>query len=517
MPLNLKAMIVVLAIALAVFHFAKPICLRFMAEADFTRRRNTWLVLTLVGFLSPNFWVFVFISGPIIVWSAHKDSNVIALYLLLMHIVPPMDISLPVPGLESLFFFAIYRHLAFTITVPATLRLMTPKDKTAAGRFIWFDLSILAYLGLLLVSGLPYESITSTIRRVFLYGIDTWVLYFVVSRICSNRRALVDTMATYCLTCAIFAALAVFETARSWLLYEGIKEQWGRPGMDSYMFRGEALRAQVSAAHSIPLGLLIAIGFGFWLYLSSHMRAKSSLTILVGMGFWMGLFAAFARGPLIGAVVIFFAYLALVPKASPRFFKALFVTALAVGLVVISPIGDRVIDFVPFMGKSAAEAGSVIYRQQLAAKSWELIQLNPFFGSPFVMSAMEDLRQGEGIIDLVNTYANVALFSGLVGLCLFLAPFIFGLSSAYRLVKKSAGIDPDLSLLGVSLIACTLGTLLVLATASFFWGVEQMYWILAGLVAGYTQLSPVKEETHAQKSLEPQKPGPRSLVTPMRR
>ena len=49
---NLKAMIVVLAIAMAVFIIAKPICLRFMAEHDFSRRRNVWFALTLAAFIS---------------------------------------------------------------------------------------------------------------------------------------------------------------------------------------------------------------------------------------------------------------------------------------------------------------------------------------------------------------------------------------------------------------------------------------------------------------------------------
>ena len=34
---------------------------------------------------------------------------------------------------------------------------------------------------------------------------------------------------------------------------------------------------------------------------------------------------------------------------------------------------------------------------------------------------MEDLRQGEGIIDLVNTYLGVALSYGVIGLFFFLS------------------------------------------------------------------------------------------------
>ena len=61
MLLNLKALVVILGIAMMVFIIAKPICLRFMAENDFVRRRNTWVALTIVAFLSPSFWLFVIV------------------------------------------------------------------------------------------------------------------------------------------------------------------------------------------------------------------------------------------------------------------------------------------------------------------------------------------------------------------------------------------------------------------------------------------------------------------------
>ena len=78
---------------------------------------------------------------------------------------------------------------------------------------------------------------------------------------------------------------------------------------------------------------------------------------------------------------------------------------------------------IPYFGEST-ERASVDYRQQLAERSWELIQSHPFLGDPLVKTKMEDLRQGEGIIDFVNTYAEVTLFYGSIGLVVFLAAII---------------------------------------------------------------------------------------------
>ena len=43
MIINIKALIVVLALAAAVFRLGKPIALQFSDELDFSRRRNVWL------------------------------------------------------------------------------------------------------------------------------------------------------------------------------------------------------------------------------------------------------------------------------------------------------------------------------------------------------------------------------------------------------------------------------------------------------------------------------------------
>ncbi len=86
----MKELIVILAIAGATFRLAKPIALRFSAPADFVRRRNVWFALTIIGLLSPNFWIFALFAAPIYVWIGRNDSNPTAAYLILMHVMPPV-------------------------------------------------------------------------------------------------------------------------------------------------------------------------------------------------------------------------------------------------------------------------------------------------------------------------------------------------------------------------------------------------------------------------------------------
>src|ERR1700722_8496379 len=98
-----KRLIVVLTLAAIVFHLAKPIALRFMSGEDFSRRRLVWFLLTIVSFVSPSFWLYVLVAAPMFIWANRKDSNPLALYLLMLHVIPPAGFIIPILGNNGLF------------------------------------------------------------------------------------------------------------------------------------------------------------------------------------------------------------------------------------------------------------------------------------------------------------------------------------------------------------------------------------------------------------------------------
>src|SRR5258706_357518 len=119
---TINALIVFLAIAATIFQLAKPIALRFMSGEDFSRRRLVWFVLTALSFVSPNFWLYALVAVPILIWAGRKDSNSIALYLLMLHVIPPVPVSIPILGNNGLFPLDNYRLLALCVLLPATIR-----------------------------------------------------------------------------------------------------------------------------------------------------------------------------------------------------------------------------------------------------------------------------------------------------------------------------------------------------------------------------------------------------------
>jgi hypothetical protein len=490
---NIKALIVVLTIAATTFYLAKPVALQFIGSEDFARRRLVWLILTVAFYASPNFWLYSLVAIPLVLWVGRRDSNPIALYLMLLHVIPPVGTPIPILGNNGLFVLDNYRLLAFCLLLPVTMRYRKNRGKSAINRFGILDVLLLALgaLNVLLYTppDLPHHFVipdapSNALRRGVLFFLDTYLLYFTVSRTCQSRREMKDAAATYCLACAVMAALAVFESMRSWLLYTDIASRWGNSAAAGmYLVRGGFVRAQTSAGHSIPLGYLLAVGFGFWLYLKSHIKNqkyRTGATLLL----WGGLYATGSRGAWLGTAIVYFAFLAAGPRAMSRVVKGTGIALALSCLVLVSPIGDRVIDLLPKSGQPAD-----LYRHRLAERGWEVVMAHPLFGDQFPWPEMEDLRQGEGIIDIVNTYLGTALNYGLVGLFCFVSVIVIGMIRVYARSKELADSDPDLALFGTCLVACIAGTLIMIDSASFLWGFPKMFYLLTGLTTAYAGIT----------------------------
>jgi hypothetical protein len=495
-PTHLKEMIIVMAIAGIVFRLAKPMALQFSSEADFVRRRNVWFGLTIAGFLSPTFWWFILGAFPLLTWAARKETNPVALYLLLMQVVPQSYVSIPLIGTNGLFDVDHYRLLSICVLLPAGYRTLKSSSRLSTPFFRTVDTLLLGwgvlYIAIFIPPDLPgheilHDSLTNIIRRAVLFFLDVYLLYFVANRTCTSQRNIREAQAAFCLACGVMSLVGLFEFARHWLLYVDIAEQWsGNTDAGFYLMRGDLLRAQASAGHPLALGYLIAIAFGFWLHLKSHIQSRirrNGTTFVL----WAGLLAAYSRGPWIGAIVIYLAFSGFSPGGFKRFVRATCIVAFLACVILSTPLSDRIRNVLPFLG-GTVDAGATVYRQRLAERTWELVQRAPLLGDQLAYSKMEDLRQGQGIIDLVNTYAEVVLFYGFIGLMLFLGFVLVVLVRTYSLSQLDGLLDPELARMGASLAACIVGTMLMLSSCSFIFGYAKMFYVLAGLAAAYVQL-----------------------------
>jgi hypothetical protein len=472
---NLKALVVVLPLAFLVFRLARPICLRFMEPQDFDRRMKVWFALTITVFASPSFYVFAVISVSIVIWAARRDNNPAALFVFLFYAAPNVQFD----PIHQLFPVGHVRLLTFSLLIPALVKW---DRRQLAGEANWraLDFFIVSFCLLQVLLFSPYESITACIRRGILLILDQAIPFMVLSRVLNSRKSIVEAMAAFVLAVAIMTPIGLFESLRSWLLYVGAANSWGAPTSFAYLLRAGRLRAQVSTGHSIAFGCVIAMAFGFWLYLQRELPRKTSFAVSAWL--WVGAYAGYARGPWLVSVIILFSYLLMIPSGFSKTVRAALVMGAAFGVLALTPIGEQLIDILPFVG--SVDSQNVLYRQTLFDTSIELIKEKPWFGDRFVMLRMEHLRQGQGIIDLVNGYLYVALFFGVTGLFL-VGSFLTGsMLKAYIASINSRKVDADLSVLGSCIGAVMLGMMIHIYTA----GWEPLTWSLAGIAVAYARI-----------------------------
>jgi O-antigen ligase len=173
--------------------------------------------------------------------------------------------------------------------------------------------------------------------------------------------------------------------------------------------------------------------------------------------------------------------------------------ALAVAVIfpvyLASPYGKEVLDALTFSNATAAiTEDSVAYRQRLVQVAIQIVLQNPFFGAYnyIYSSALQELKQGEGIIDIVNSYVAIALASGLVGLSLFTGFFIAVLTGIFRSMRRLTDRTGELYELGRVLFSVLVCIMIIIATVSSIEVIPVIYWSVAGLGAAYVRmLAPV--------------------------
>jgi len=126
-------------------------------------------------------------------------------------------------------------------------------------------------------------------------------------------------------------------------------------------------------------------------------------------------------------------------------------------------------------------------------QSWIVIQRNPLLGSADYLETpeMESMRQGAGIIDVVNTYLQIALQSGLVGLGIFLLIFSIPLLRLYKMNSTLKNNDSfkHLVVQNRALISTLLGIMVIIFTVSGVGITQIYYWSILGLACAFLKLA----------------------------
>ncbi len=498
MPEHLRALIVIVILATAVFSLASKTATQLIPARDFKRRRNLWFALTLLAFLTHSFWLYAAAATFCLLLTRRQEHTPLALFFLLLFVMPPATVQIPGFGLINYLIKLDHpRLLALVILLPAFFTLRRQPGVIRFGR-LWPDRLLLAYLLLVALLYLRETTLTDSLRQSLYLLIDVFLPYYVASRGLRQLQDFRDTLLAFTLAAMVLALIGLFEYARHWLLYRALLGaldiDWGLMG---YLGRGGSLRAAATTGQAIAFGYVLAVAIGFYLFLQASTTSRLQRW-LGSLLLTAGLFASLSRGPWIGAAVILTSFIASGRQAFKRLFLLALTGLLSLPLLLIIPGGQKLLDLLPFIG--SVEKENITYRERLIDNSLIVIERNPWLGSVDYRRTpeMQSMIQGEGIVDVVNTYLGVALETGLVGLTIFTAFFVTILQSLRRAIRRFPRHQEEARTLGRALLATLCGILVIIFTVSSISIIPVVYWSVAGIAVAYVQWADLQNKAPAK-------------------
>ncbi len=494
MPEYLKALIVVLTIGTSVFYFAKPAFVgALIPAATFDRLRIYWYAITLTGFLAPSFWIFLLILSGILLHIKYKEREKINVFFFLLLILPQTKFE--IPGFAGIRYFISIDYLQM-VTL-ATLLPVCMQHLVSHGRKINApDKILMAYFMLNIILRMQYDDTAGIIRYIINIAFDIFIPYFAISRSIKSLGDFKGILANFALGGLLVAGVGVFEFFRRWLLYRPFSDKLGTGWAPEYIQRGDFLRALATSGQPIVFGYVQVVLIGTYIYLGQFIKSRTQ--------YWLGLLlltsaeiASLSKGPWVGLALLGMVLVLSAKQKGKRLLQLGLLTVFAAFLLSGSETGAKILSYLPFVG--TLDEGSVSYRQLVLDTSLGVIGQNPWFGSNDYLLKMEVLRQGQGLIDIVNSYLAVALDSGLVGLALFVGFFVSILKAAYQSTFARTLDDAD-RLLGRVLLAILASILLMIGVCSTIFHIQPIYICMAALALAYARLPAALNGT-----LQPQK------------
>jgi O-antigen ligase len=503
MPEHLKALIVLVVLGGATCVAIKKYIIELgMSEEDYVFRCKC-LGASIVGvFISSSFWLAMLIVFAVGLVALNREKNPLALYFILMFTMPLITDGISGFGLINHFFQLNHaRTLSLCLLLPAAYRLVRVKSNATFGTLLTDNLLLLYFITYFFLQ-LSIDSFTNTLRTGMFYPfLDAVLIYFVASRELTDYSKYKDFVASLALVGVLLSIVSIFEASKGWLLYSQLRWELGVfYGMSNYVGRGaDLLRAQGSTGHPIALGMVLSMIA--LLMLSSSSRLKSQGVTAIKAILVAGIIASISRGPWVGAVAGLFFYLCFAENSQRKITQFILVGLVASPVLAFTSLGDKVIDYLPFIGTVDEE--NVTYRQLLVEVSWDVVLRNPMFGAyDFILNEeMKQLVQGEGIVDMVNSYLGIALSGGFVSLSFFVGSFLLAGGYCLAAMKSLAKSKREEYSAAVAALAALICMAVTLGTTSQVTVIPYFVWLVLGLCVSRRHIANKLTRSAVRRSL----------------
>lgn len=444
-----------------------------------------WLGITAIAFVMSNYWILMgAIFGVLLAAAPREPSSRVMWYIIFLTALPFLNKELPGLGpIRYLMDLQFPRLLIFGLLMPL---MFLPGTNKYGKRMPFLTSPVDKYVLLLLIADIAVSSRgrggTEIVRLSVVYFIDFFAVYFVISRHIRTFEELARCFAGLILASSILAFCALIEASKSWkmynMIYPNIGIQLDHLG-NWYEWRNGILRTSVTMGIPIILGCFFTYAMAALLATKQHLKSKFlfwGFTLL----FIVASYTTVSRGAWIGFGVVVLVYLFFTSRSKFMITSIVGVIAIIFAGTSSNPEIRAIYELLPFTGSS--HDITVDYRVQLLQNSIEVMKQNIWLGAPdfLATSELEDLRQGQGIIDIVNSYVQFGLRGGIVLIGMFLLLMFYILLRLLLALRSLTGFDRNIC---VGLISIIISHLVMIFTVSQVSYLSYLQWQIIGLSA----------------------------------
>ncbi len=445
----------------------------------------SWILLTAVAFISKNIWVFVLCVVLVCFYFASKNQKQpLVYYFAILPLLPMFKFIVPFPGINYLATLTYPRLLSLCLLLPLAIQSLRSAPRMRYKPLV-VDKLFLWYFLLLCILTFRNPTLTSSLREVLYLSLDVFLPFFVISRCVRSFEDIQAIFLAILFSAIVVAFIALFEEIFRWWFYQILPRVLefkplsfaSRIGVTRFGL----LRVKATLG-PIPLGYFIALAFGMLFYLYRNFPIKKTFLYATVCLFALITFFTGSRAAWLAVLCVLAVYAYLNLRARARMILIAVCSVAVAGVLATADVDLLSLD----------KTGTFQYRINLIDNSIETIKKDPWFGKENFKKTdeLEALRQGQGIIDIVNTYLGVALHSGIIGLSLFLA-ILLGVILNLRKAINSIILQKNIKMrsLGNTLLAMTVATILMIGTVSSVSFIPLYYWSLFGLCIAYVKIT----------------------------
>jgi hypothetical protein len=408
-----KNFVIVTAALSAAWLLVSLMCHARSEKRQLARLYAASLAVTLAEFTALPALATLLIVTACIAAGASARTPLIASYTVITAVVPILEVRLP--GL-----FGLNTFMVFSVPLVAglTVIIMRVVDRSKFQQFSLrtSDCVLMAFIVIRSFLGTRDESAQLVFRVLMEDVLSLGGAYLVAS------RARMDVPSAFLkpllFVGSALALVAIFEAVRWWPQYIGVYDVKGIPIVRGMISRAGLMRSpgpfQDPLAFSIFLSITAMAGVGLL-----QLERRRSLVAIALLIIVLGLASTSSRTGLV-ALATSLAVFAFVRRKISLY--ALLAVAGGVGALYLGQISDM------------AASGTSVYRWQVFNKGLQVIIDNPLLGAAEAIKrgALKELTQGQGIVDVVNSYIGLGIQGGFLLILAFLATPVAAILSYMR-------------------------------------------------------------------------------------